>query len=87
VKPTESRDRGGKMMRAFSQNKALNTPFIVFLVYSFLTLKINASWNFSKHSALSGLFFKALQSKECSLAQTFTSLATTLVLNAKNNFA
>jgi hypothetical protein len=32
VKPTESRDRGGKMMRAFSQNKALNFPLLFFLV-------------------------------------------------------
>jgi hypothetical protein len=39
VKPTESRDRGGKMMRAFSQNKALNFPLLFFLVVFIFNLK------------------------------------------------
>jgi len=39
VKPTESRDRGGKMMRAFSQNKALNFPLLFFLDVFIFNLK------------------------------------------------
>jgi hypothetical protein len=87
VKPTESRDRGGKMMRAFSQNKALNFPLLFSWCIHFLTIKIYASWNTNQHSNPQVLTFKLLRKKEFLLVNEFSLLAATISSSEKNCYA
>ena len=83
MKPTESRDRGGKMMRAFSQNKVQVSPDYFLDVFIF-NLKNLCIMEQQKPDQLSFFSLRGRPEKKLSIGNSVFLIGKTFVAIRKN---